>query len=108
MRRIGRRGRPVDLAAVALHRSLKLFEIAIEVGQRVFLDALGVVAQLAAVGEGGETATIAGQQRIGQPAQGHLQRAIVQRLAAGGIEIVMFVAGVGRVGVMRNPRRPSS
>ena len=38
-------GGPVDLAAQLLDRGFELFEVAIEVGERVLLDLLGVIAQ---------------------------------------------------------------
>ena len=57
------RGGPVDVAAELVHGRFQQFEIAVEMGERVFLDALGVIAQLAAVGEGGVAAAIAGHQR---------------------------------------------
>ncbi len=83
--------RPVDVPTEPLDGTFQLFQVAIEVGQRVLLDALGVVAEFVAVGQGGVAAAVAGQQRTGQPHQGGLQRRIGQRLVNGARKIVMLV-----------------
>ena len=84
-----------------LHRRFELFEVAVEMGERVLLDALGVIAELAAVGQGGVAAAVAGHQRVGQPHQGGLQRRVGQRLADAAEEVVMFVLGVvGHSGIV--------
>ena len=87
-------GRPVDLAAEPLHGGFELFEVAVEMGEGVFLDALGVIAELVAVGQGGVAAAVAGQERVGEPDQGGLQRRVGQGLVAGAEEVVMLVACV--------------
>ena len=57
-------GRPVDVSAVLVGGRFQLSEIAIEMSEGVFFDALGMIAESVAVGESGVAATIAGQQRI--------------------------------------------
>ena len=88
------RGGVMDLAAPLVNGLFQLFQVAVEVGERVLLDTLGVIAQLAAAGEGAEAAAIAGHQRAGEPDQGGLQRRIVQGLGGSAQEIVMLVAGI--------------
>ena len=75
-----RRRRPVDMAAESCDRRFQLFEILVEMSERMFLDALGVIAEGAAVGQSGVAAAVAGQQRVGQPYERGLQRRIGQRL----------------------------
>ncbi len=86
--------RPVDAAAEAEDGGLELFEVAVEVGEGVLLDALGVVAQLAGVGEGGVAAAVAGQEGAGEADEGRLQRRVSERLLRGAEEVVVLVAGV--------------
>ena len=87
-------GGPVDVAAEPLDGGFELFEVAVEVGEGVFLDLLGVVAEAVAVGQGGKPAAVAGQERIGQPGQGRLQGGIGEGLAGGAGKIVVFVSCV--------------
>ena len=72
--RLFRVGRPVDMAAELVNRGFELFEIAVEMGEGVLLDALGMIAKLAAVAECRVAAPVAGQERIGKPSQRRLQR----------------------------------
>ena len=62
----------MDLAAGTEHGSLQLFEVAIEVGQRVFLDALGVGTQAVDVREGRVAPAIGSLECIRQPGQGRI------------------------------------
>jgi hypothetical protein len=89
----GGRG-PVDLAAELQHRRFELFEVAVQVRQRVFLEALGVVAEAVAVRQGGVAAAVAGQQRAGQAHQRRLQRRVGLRLPGGAREVVVLVPRV--------------
>src|SRR5262245_17510613 len=61
----------------------------------MFLDALCVIAELIAVGQGRVGTAIAGHQRAGQPHQRRLQPRIGQRLLGSAEKIVMLVACVG-------------
>src|ERR1700722_2939811 len=63
--------------------------------ERVFLDALGMFAQLVAVRQGREATAIAGHQRAGQTGESRLQRFIDERLRGRTEEIVMLVLSVG-------------
>src|SRR5262245_62044793 len=60
----------------------------------MLFDSLSVIAELAAVSQRCVAAAVAGQKRVGEPAQGKLQRGIGQRHVGGGHELVMFVPGI--------------
>ena len=74
------RGRPVDVATEALHGGFELLQIAVEVGEGVFLETFCVVAQAVTVGESSIATAIAGQERAGQAHEGGLQRRVGERL----------------------------
>src|SRR5260370_37318965 len=62
--------------------------------ERVFFDALGMIAQPVAVAKRGVSTTIAGHERIGEAHQRCLQRRVGERLLYGTREVVMFVVCV--------------
>ncbi len=80
------------MAACLLHRGLELLQVFIQMSEGVFLDAFGVIAELAAVGQGGETAAVGGHEGIGESDQGGLKWCVVQRLSGGALKVVMLVA----------------
>src|SRR5205085_1109051 len=71
-----------------------LLEVAIEMGETVLLDALGMIAQGRAVGKRRVTSAVAGQQRFGEPDQRRLQARVVERLPRRAKEVVVLVLGV--------------
>ena len=64
---------PMNFAAYPLDAGFQLDQVAVQIGKRVLLDALGVVAQRTAVGEGEVAPTVAGQQCVGEPAESNLE-----------------------------------
>ena len=120
---VGRTRRHVDQLRRSVHdqraelddmrRQLELFEVAVKVGEGVFLDLLGVIAEGTAVGQPAEPAAVACHERAGQPHEGRLQRRVLQRLRGGPQEVVVLVPGVVVHGTrpgttLRRPPAPGS
>jgi hypothetical protein len=81
----------MDVSAALVDRRFQLFEIVIEMSERVFFDALGMIARRIDVGQRRVPLTIASHQRAGQTPQRRLQRRIRQCLLDSGEKIMMFV-----------------
>jgi len=81
----------MDVSAALVDRRFQLFEIVIEMSERVFFDALGMIAQGIDVGQRRVPPTIAGHQRAGQTPQRRLQGRIRQCLLDSGEKIMMLV-----------------
>jgi hypothetical protein len=62
--------------STTMRRGFELFEILIQMSERVFLDELGVIAQVARVGEGRIATPIARHQRVGKADKRLLQPGI--------------------------------
>ena len=91
-----RRRGPVHRPAELVHRRFELLQVTVEMSERMFLEAFGVVAQPVAVSQGGVTAPIARHRCVREPDERRLEGFVGQRLGGGAGEIMMFVALVMR------------